>query len=195
MSNELFTIGYTTHESDSFLRVLKRYEITAVADVRSTPHSQFKPEFNRDQLADFLNGHQIAYVFLGDSCGARVEDPACYVDGKLDFALVAETPRFNEGVKRIIAGMEKFRITLMCAEKDPITCHRTILICRHLAATGIEIKHILADGRVENHRESETRLLELFGLNQPDLFRTESQRLADAYCRQGEKIAFKAVEP
>ncbi len=194
MSNELFTIGYSPHIPDSLLRILKKHKITAVADVRSSPYSKFKPEFNKDQLAEFLKRNGIAYVFLGDFCGARVEDPSCYVNGKVDYARVAENPKFMEGLKRIIHGMEKFRIALMCAEKDPITCHRTILVCRNLTSKGINIKHILSNGRTEDHKESEQRLLKLFKLNHPDMFRSELQRLNDAYSRQGEKIAYEAAE-
>jgi uncharacterized protein (DUF488 family) len=195
MSNELFTIGYSPHIHDSFLRVLNKHKITAIADVRSSPYSQFKPEFNKYPLTEFLNKHGIAYVFLGDFCGARVEDPSCYVNGKVDYTLVAENPKFKEGLKRIINGMEKYRIALMCAEKDPITCHRTILICRNLIARGINIKHILSNGRTEDHKDSEQRLLKNFGLHHPDMFRSEQQRLNDAYIRQGEKIAYETAEP
>lgn len=195
MSNELFTIGYSPHIPDSFLRILKKYKITAVADVRSSPYSQFKPEFNKDQIAEFLKTNGIAYVFLGDVCGARVEDPSCYIKGKVDYALVAEHPKFKEGLKRIINGMEKFRIALMCAEKDPITCHRTILICRNLTSRGINIKHILSNGKIEDQKDSEQRLLNIFKLNHPDMFRSEQQRLNDAYSRQGEKIAYEVAEP
>jgi uncharacterized protein (DUF488 family) len=194
MSNELFTIGYSPHIQDSFLRILKKYKITAIADVRSSPYSQFKPEFNKDQIAEFLKKNGVAYVFLGDVCGARVEDPSCYVNGKVDYALLAENPKFKEGLKRIINGMEKFRIALMCAEKDPITCHRTILICRNLTSRGINIKHILSNGRIEDHKDSEQRLLKLFKLNYPDMFRSEQQLLNDAYSRQGEKIAYEVAE-
>lgn len=195
MNNVLFTIGYSPHIPDSFLRVLKKHKITAVADVRSSPYSQFKPEFNKDQLTQFLNKHGIAYVFLGDFCGARVEDPSCYVNGRVDYLLVAENPKFKEGLKRIINGMEKYRIALMCAEKDPITCHRTILVCRNLSDKGIDIKHIMSNGRTEDHKDSEQRLLKIFGLNHPDMFRSEQQRLIAAYIRQGEKIAYETAEP
>lgn len=195
MCNELFTIGYSPHIPESFLRILRKFKITAVADVRSLPYSQFKPEFNKDKIADFLKRNGIAYVFLGDVCGARVEDPSCYVNGKVDYALVADNPKFKEGLKRIINGMDKFRITLMCAEKDPITCHRTILICRNLASRGIIIKHILSNGKTEDHKDSEKRLLKLFKLNQQqEMFRSEQQRLDYAYSRQGEKIAYEVAE-
>jgi uncharacterized protein (DUF488 family) len=195
MHNELFTIGYSPHTLDSFLRLLKKYQITALADVRSSPYSQYKPEFNKESLSAFLKANNIAYVFLGDQCGARVKDLSCYVNGKVDYKLVAKSQNFNKGLERIKTGMEKYRIVLMCAEKDPITCHRTILICRSLFALNINIKHILANGEVEDHKSFEYRLMNLFKLNQQDFFRSEQQRLDDAYARQGEEIAYKIAEP
>ena len=193
--NELFTIGYSPHTLDSFLGILKKYQISALADVRSSPFSKFKPEFNKDSLKVFLKEHEIAYVFLGDYCGARVEDLSCYVNGKVDYKLVAENPKFKEGLERIRKGMENFRIALMCAEKDPITCHRTILICRNLLSAGIKIKHILGNGKVEEHEVSEHRLMKLFNLDNSDLFCSERERLEDAYSQQGEKIAYVIAEP
>jgi len=195
MRNELFTIGYAPHTLDSFLRVLQRHQITALADVRSSPYSQYKPEFNKEKLSDFLKENNIAYVFLGDECGARVEDPACYINGKVDYKLVVETQNFKKGLERIKKGMENFRIVLMCAEKDPITCHRTILICRSLIDGEININHILSNGKVEDHKSSEYRLMKLFKLNHQDLFCSEQQRLDDAYSRQGEEIAYKISDP
>ncbi|MCI5131384.1 MAG: DUF488 domain-containing protein [Candidatus Electrothrix sp. EH2] len=192
--DELFTIGYSPHILDTFLDILKKYHITAIADVRSSPYSQFKPEFNREQLDDFLKKHNISYVFIGDLCGARVEEPSCYLNGKVDYSLVAKNPKFLEGLKRIKQGMKNYRIALMCAEKDPITCHRAILICRNLLDSDITIKHILSDGTVEEHKDSEYRLLKLFKLDHPELFRSEQQRLDDAYSRQGEKIAYETSE-
>jgi len=192
--NKLYTIGYSPHTLDSFLDTLNKYHITAIADVRSTPYSQFKPEFNKDKFKEFLKKHNIAYVFLGDLCGARVEDSSCYVNGKVNYSLVSENPKFKEGLERIKKGMQRYLIALMCAEKDPITCHRTILICRNLVATNIKIKHILSNGKIEEHKESEQRLMKIFNLNHPDLFQTEQQRLDEAYSRQGEKIAYEITE-
>ncbi|RWX50791.1 hypothetical protein VU01_12634, partial [Candidatus Electrothrix marina] len=111
------------------------------------------------------------------------------------YNLVAKNQKFRAGLGRIKRGMEKFNIVLMCAEKDPITCHRTILICRNLASRGINIRHILSNGSIESHKDSELRLLKLYKLNHPDMFRSEQQRLDDAYMRQGKKIAYELSEP
>ena len=190
----IFTIGYSSFSCELFIEILKKYNINALADVRSQPYSQFKPEFNRENLKRDLSKNNIAYVFLGEECGARVDDPNCYVNGKVNYKLVAQNQKFKTGIERIKKGMEKFNIVLMCAEKDPITCHRTILICRNLASDKITIKHILSNGSVEDHNESEQRLLKLFKLNHPDMFRSEQQRLDDAYKRQSERIAYEVAE-
>ncbi|RPH47295.1 MAG: DUF488 domain-containing protein [Desulfobacteraceae bacterium] len=195
MHNQLYTIGYSPHTLDSFLHLLKKYQITALADVRSLPYSQYKPEFNKESFSAFLKANNIAYVFLGEQCGARVNDLSCYVNGKVDYNLVAKSQNFRNGLDRILKGMEKYRIVLMCAEKDPITCHRTILICRSLFTEKIDIKHILDNGEVEAHESSEHRLLNLYKLNQQDLFRSKQQKLDYAYSRQGEEIAYQIAEP
>lgn len=194
-SKKIYTIGYAPHTIETFIKTLQDLQITAIADVRSSPYSQFKSEFNRENLKKCLLSTGIAYVFLGDNCGARVEDPSCYSNGKVDYNLVAKSQNFLEGINRIKRGMEQFTLALMCAEKDPITCHRTILICRNIQSDNIEVNHILSNGEVENHKDTEKRLLKLFKLHHPDLFRTEQQRLDDAYARQGEKIAYETAEP
>lgn len=195
MNKVIFTIGYSSFSLEVFINTLKKYKITAVADVRSQPYSQFKPEFNRDSIKGELSKNNIAYVFLGEECGARVDDPKCFINGKVNYDLVAQSQKFKKGLERIKKGMEKFNIVVMCAEKDPITCHRTILVCRNLQSSGVTIRHILSNGRIEKHKESEQRLLRLFKLYHPDMFRSDEQRLNDAYSLQGEKIAYETAEP
>lgn len=193
MNNTIYTIGYSSFSIERFIDVLKKYKITALVDVRSHPYSRFKPEFNLDNLKKELLKHNIAYVFLGEECGARVNDPTCYIDGKVNYDLVARTKKFKKGLTRIKKGMKKYTIVLMCAEKDPVVCHRTILISRHLQLLGILIKHILSDGTVEDHTVTEKRLLKLFKLDSPNLFFSKEQLLNNAYSLQGEKIAYQAA--
>jgi uncharacterized protein (DUF488 family) len=187
----IYSIGYSAYSIDSFINILQKYQINVIADVRSQPYSQFKPEFNRENLKQTLKKVGIKYVFLGDNVGARIAVPECYKNGQADYQLIAENPLFKEGLDRIRKGTKKFLITLMCAEKDPINCHRAILICRYLRNDDIEIIHIKDDDTIENHKETEIRLMKSFRLDQPDFFISDSERLEEAYNRQGEKIAFK----
>jgi len=191
MTNKnLFTIGYSSFGVKDFIKAIKNHHIEAVADVRSQPYSRFHPDFNKKNLQTALNENGLKYVFLGKELGARRDEPICYRNGKVIYSLVMEVEGFKEGIKRLLTGIEKMRITLMCAEKDPITCHRTILICRYLKRHEIDIKHILPNGKVELQTDAENRLLKLWGLEEPDLFSPRSEQLQQAYDRQGEKIAF-----
>jgi len=188
---ELFTIGYSSHSIESFIMILREYGIEAVADVRSIPYSQYKPNFNREVLQGHLERANMSYVFLGNSCGVRIDDPDCYADGKVDYDLVAKHPDFIEGLRRIRDGVKKYKIVLMCAEQDPLNCHRFVLICRNLRFDDVFIQHILANGEIEDHMESEKRLVQSSKGNQLDLFMDESDMLEEAYATQARKIAFK----
>jgi len=188
---ELFTIGYSDHSLESFVAILKKHRISAIADVRSIPYSKFNPGFNQDTLSRYLKVNNIAYVFLGHQCGARFDDPSCYKNGKADYRLISKHPRFKDGLDRIRRGAIKYKVALMCAEKDPINCHRMILVCRNLKDDQIRIKHILDINRVEDQFESEKRLLKVFKLDQPELFRDQNDLIEKAYDKQSEKIAFK----
>lgn len=190
MPELVYTIGHSTHSMARFIELLQTHAITAVADVRSHPYSRFNPQYNRENLQAELKGANLAYVFLGRELGARPEDESCYVDGKVHYDRLARTARFREGLARVTQGMCSHRIALMCAEKDPLTCHRTILVCRHLAEQGIEARHILEDGRLESHAEAVARLLNELELPERDLFRSRDEIVADAYELRGREIAY-----
>lgn len=192
--NTLFTLGYADLSIDRFLYLLKEHVVDIIADVRSSPFSRLYPEFNHDNLKNVLRSHGIKYVFLGKELGARRTEEDCYINGKVFYDLVYKTEAFQDGIKRLMNGLGKMRVALLCAEKDPLDCHRAILICRHIRNKGVRIEHILNNGKLENHFELEMRLLKLFGLNNMDIFRNQEDTLEDAYRRQAEKIAFSKEE-
>lgn len=187
----VFTIGHSNLEFAKFVALLKQHDVQAVADVRSSPYSQFNPQFNREPLQRALREQGISYVFLGEELGARRSEPECYVNGRADDALIAGTPAFIRGVDRITQGAAKMRVAMMCAEKDPLDCHRCILVAPRLRDRGIEVRHILSDGTLESHEQAETRLAQLFDLPERELFRSSGEIVAEAYRLQGEKIAYQ----
>jgi len=187
---QLYTVGHSNHPIEKFIGLLTANGITAVADVRSRPFSRRHPQFNKERLAAQLMQHGIAYVFLGKELGARSEDPACYEDGKVQYPRLAATAAFKAGIERVLAGAEKFRVALMCAEKEPLDCHRTLLVSRALESTGVSIMHILADGSVEPQDKTMSRLIDLVGLSKQDLFRERSDLIAAACELREDKIAF-----
>lgn len=189
-NNTLFTIGYSSFSIEEFIGVLHSHNIKAVVDVRSQPYSKFYPDYNKQSLQCVLRENSIQYVFLGKELGARRDEPACYKNGRVIYPLVMEAKGFKDGIKRLLTGIDKMRVTMMCAEKDPITCHRTILICRYLMRHEIDIKHILPKGKVELQADAENRLLKLWNLDELELFSSRNEQLQKAYAKQGEKIAF-----
>jgi len=185
--NELFTIGYAAHTKESFIDTLNLHRITALADVRASPYSSFKPEFNQEPLKYFLLKNGIAYVPLGDQCGVSISNREGGTPNKSLFQAIAINKKFKKGLERIENGLQKHRIVLMCAENDPLNCHRFFLICRHLPSN-IQIRHILEDGSIEEHEKTKERLLKISELDQPDLFRSREERFDMAYAIQEEKI-------
>lgn len=190
MGIEIFTVGHSTHSFEKFLALLQTQGVTAVADVRSSPYSRFNPQFNREELRGALKGHGIQYVFLGKELGARSDDQCCYLDGKVQYKLLAKTPLFQSGITRVIEGAETHKIALMCAEKDPLDCHRTILVARELVSRGANVTHILHDGSIESHGDAISRLVAKMGLGEADMFRSEELTVDEAYKKQGERIAY-----
>ncbi len=186
----ILTIGHSTHTLGKFVGLLKLHSVTALADVRSSPFSRYNPQFNRDVLKRELKSHGIKYVFLGRELGARSDDPACYENGRVQYERLALTALFREGLDRLTRGLNRFRIALMCAEKEPLTCHRTLLVATSLVERGLEVVHILADGSPEPHTQTMARLLDLVGLPQQDLFRTRSELIEEARALQEARVAY-----
>ncbi len=187
----LFTIGHSNHPIEAFIQLLHRHGVTAVGDVRSQPYSRYVPQYSRESLKAALTRAGIAYVFLGKELGARSENPACYKRGKVQYDCLARQPQFAEGVRRVIEGMQRYSIALMCAEKDPLECHRTLLVARKLHEAGIKIAHIHADGSLEDHRTLESRLLGACKLPESDMFKPRDEYVSEAYAIQGERVAYQ----
>ncbi|MCX5758609.1 MAG: DUF488 domain-containing protein [Candidatus Hydrogenedentes bacterium] len=194
MSTIIYTIGHSNHTLDHFIGLLRQHEIEVLCDVRSTPASRYTPQFNAGTLEHVLPDHGIAYEFLGKQLGARANDPNCYVGGKVHYGRLAATPAFQEGLAHVEQVALVRTSVLMCAEKDPLACHRTILVSRRLADRGADIRHILEDGRIETHDEAVRRLREQLGMADDDLFRSPDDIVAEAYRVQGERIAYAMAQ-
>lgn len=194
-SRMVFTLGHSTHAIDRFVDLLRIHDVNAVADVRSSPYSRMNPQFNREIIRNTLKTRSIAYSFLGRELGARPEDPACYVDGRARYDLIARTPLFGAGLERVADGSKRYRIALVCAEKDPMTCHRAMLVCRHLIQHGFSIRHILADGKIEDHEASLKRLAMQVGASLDDLFQSYDELVADIYSRRAREIEYVQAKP
>jgi len=186
----IYTVGHSNHPIERFTDLLRLQAVGALADVRSTPYSRFNPQFNRERLQRALADAGIRYVFLGEQLGARSQDPTCYdADGRVSYARLAMTELFQRGLASLRTGIEG-RVALMCAEREPLDCHRTILIARALDRSGIPIGHILADGSLEEHTHAMQRLVAHLKLD-ADLFSEPADVIERAYELQASRIAYR----
>ena len=165
------TIGHSNHPIERFVALLKAGGVERLVDVRSMPWSRRFPQFGRERLAKSLAEAGIDYIWEGESLGGKPKTGASYGDA-------AARPEFKDAVGRLIEDSAATTLCLMCAEKEPLDCHRTVLVSRRLAERGAAIEHLLADGSVRSHTEIEDKLLDR---NAADLFDDRAKRLADAY--------------
>lgn len=108
----------------------------------------------------------------------------------MQYGRLARTELFESGLARVIRGAQTHRIALMCAEKEPLECHRTLLVSKALAERGVLVNHILGNGRAEAHADTMVRLLDVVGLPREDLFRSRQELLDQALRTQEERVAY-----
>ncbi len=156
----LFSVGHSNQELPQLVALLRRVGVTAVADVRSSPYSRRLPQFNREVLERELRQIGIVYVFLGDLLGGRPRDRELYdADGRVDYERVRETAAFRHGLERLLHGLEKHTIAMLCGEDDPLDCHRGLMITPAAKEEGASPLHLRKDGTVETTEAMERRLL------------------------------------
>ena len=188
----IFTIGHSNHPVDVFGEMLKRHNIDTLVDVRSSPFSAYTPQYNQDEISKSCKKWEISYVFIGDDAGGRPQDDRCYVDGKARYDLIAATKDFRNVINDLANGYMRggHRVALMCSEKEPMVCHRTVLIAEALAKACCSVSHILHDGSCESHYDTMKRMIEAQGMKDADLFASGAAIRKEALAKQEAKIAF-----
>lgn len=172
--NPVKTIGHSNHPIERFVALLKAGGVERLVDVRSTPWSRRHPQFGQKNLARSLAEAGIDYAHEGAALGGKPEAGGSYDQ-------LAARPEFTAALDRVIDGARDSVPCLMCAEKEPLDCHRTVLVSRRLAERGVTIEHLLADGGTRSHHAVEETLLGKDAA--PDLFEDRAARLARAWRR------------
>lgn len=199
MDKVLLSIGHSQHKIDFFISLLREHNVNYILDVRSTPYSQFAAEYNRESIKTILESNGIAYTFMGNYFGARPSDYSLYSpNGYLDFEKVANCLNFRKAFANVMKGAgQGYRIAFMCTEKDPVECHRAILVTNAFYKAGYSIEHIMPDSTIQTQEDINERLLDMHypDRNQLSLFATENlspeQYLINAYKKQNEKIGYR----
>ncbi|QQD19401.1 DUF488 domain-containing protein [Spongiibacter nanhainus] len=189
----LYSIGYATKAIEDFLAQLDRHNINAIADVRSVPYSKVFHDYHREALAAALRARGIHYVYLGDELGPRSKDPSHYDhSNQVQFDRLQQAPLFQQGIERLQRGIDKgLTIALLCAEKDPAVCHRSLLIGHYWQhALGMPLTHILHSGELETQTSTQQRWRQQQPIV-PDMLTPEDRCDALAWQAQCRQYAYR----
>lgn len=200
MPGKLYTIGHSTLEQEKFVNLLKEKGVTILVDVRSMPYSKFAPQFNKEGFSLALASAGIEYIHEAAAFGARRTEKELYgKDGYVDFDKVRNTSLFKRKVQEYSERINNGdKVALMCSEKDPLACHRTILVARGFSLAGLQADHILSDGKVMSQDMVDKKLLFNYfpGHDQPSLFseygnEDNKDLICEAYAKQNAKVGYK----
>ena len=177
----VLTLGHSNASWDEFHYALDQFNVGCVIDVRSSPRSRWQ-HFCKPQLRVRLNGVGVSYIHLGDDLGGIP------TSGPTDYATRRSTTAFATAIETVLGIAARCTPALLCAERDPLQCHRFSLIARHLhSLPDVQIAHIRHDGTLERHEEAEARLMTLHKLT-TNLLTDHNEGLAEAYARQERKL-------
>ena len=164
----IYTIGHSNHDPAKFLKLLIDNAIQVLVDVRSAPYSRYVPQFNKREVETGVTGAGLKYVFMGDALGGKPSDPQ-YLHANVNvlYDKLAAADTFQQGLDRLAKGMAAgWIIVLMCAEEDPLKCHRHLLIATELELKrNIPVWHIRSDNtrlRAKSQLQKYSGQLELF---------------------------------
>ncbi len=193
-----YTVGHSNHDINHLIRLLEANGVNCLVDVRSSPYSKFTPQFNKEFLEKALKERNILYVYLGDKLGGRYRDPKfLFSNGIVDYNKVVQDEDFCIGVNKVITNISKgLVIALMCAEKNPLDCHRFLLVARALSRKSITVKHILEDGNFILNEDLERLLLRKYknDTDQISFLQENSpeKSLDEAYQKRNQEVGFVA---
>lgn len=191
-----YTIGHSDLPIDAFIYFIKKFNISCIVDVRSTPYSRYQPQFNRENIILSLKKEDIDYQYLGKEVGGRYKDAdLLFSDGTVNYQKVSETPNFQKGIDEVVSLIRSGKnISLMCSEKDPLNCHRFVLISRNLIKRGVNVLHICPEVVVKTNKEIEQQMLDgVINEYQARITNSTPNDIDDVYEQQNKKIGFKAI--
>jgi len=155
----LYTIGHSTRSFEEFIELLRENNIQILVDVRTWPHSERYPHFNRDTLVENLKKHRIRYEWLGKELGGfrkkglgeKSPNKAWKNQSFRNYADHTMTEEFGQGITELLELAKAGRLAFMCAERYYRSCHRQI-ISDYLTVKGHIVTHIVDEGETEEHR-------------------------------------------
>lgn len=152
---QLYTIGHSNVTLDAFVALLNLHGIEIVIDVRSHPFARYAKHFDTDNLKASLPKYGLKYMYMGHQLGGMPKQAEFYdEEGNVNYRMLSSTENFQAGTARLLKGIGLgYKIALMCAEENPIGCHRRLLIAKELEKSNLQIFHIRRDGITQTELE------------------------------------------
>lgn len=136
--------------------LLSGAEVQLVVDVRTAPGSRRNPHVARTELARWLPEAGIAYRWERDLGGFRKAAPESpdviwRNDSFRGYAGYARTDAFVQALDRVLDEAARQRTVVMCSESVWWRCHRRIIADVASCARGVDVRHLMHDGRLVEH--------------------------------------------
>ncbi len=129
---QIWTIGHGRLDFDTLAESLDAHHIQTIVDVRSDPYSRHAPDFTKRALEESAATAGLGYRWMGRKLGGR--PPAA--DAELE-----------SGIDELVGLSATSRVVLLCAEANPVHCHRDTSLAPSLAERGYDVIHLLDDGQ------------------------------------------------
>jgi len=164
----LWTVGHSNRRFAAFVDLLRAHGIQHLVDVRSHPSSRRHPQFDRLELEGRLPPHHVSYTWMPALGGMRVPVPgatsnaAWQEDGFRAYADHMQTETFASARQQLEHLAVRVRCAVLCAEADPLSCHRQLLADAFVAA-GWQVQHLLTREEVRPHVLTSTAVVDRQG--------------------------------
>lgn len=137
----IHTIGYQGADPARFVATLRSAGVRTLVDVRAVPWSR-RPEFTRQSLADAMAAAGLGYRHMG-VLGNPEQGRQAARSGRSYreiYEAHLDTPAAREALAELAAQAEG--ACLMCMERDPAQCHRSLLAERLERDYAIAVEHL-----------------------------------------------------
>jgi uncharacterized protein (DUF488 family) len=127
----IYTIGYEGATQAEVIAALERAGVRRVIDVRQLPLSR-RPGFSKSSLRASLAEHGIDYVHLRalgtPKPGRDAAKKGDRVTLEAVYAVQLDLPEAQAEAAKMRALAAEMPSALLCYERDPCVCHRTLLL-------------------------------------------------------------------
>ena len=156
----MYTLGHGTLLEAEFIQLLEGVGLRRIADVRSYPGSRRNPQFGRAEMERWLPDAGVGYAWLNGLGGRRrpterSKHLALRHEAFRAYADHMESAEFGGALEELLTMAGADLTAVMCSESLWWRCHRRLLADHLVLVRGVEVLHLMHDGRLTPHRLTE----------------------------------------